>query len=119
LTATGDAVSYFRMLEGRLPEGHAFSFFSGMATPEGSSVRNLRELLEAVKVIDNKSLEFHAIRGDLGRWVGEVLGCGSLALWLDALRQKTLPENLKEVLAAEVERAIMDAESHLGGKEKS
>lgn len=116
--ATGDAVSYFRMLDGRLPDGHVFKFFSGLASPEGSSVRNLRELLEAVKVIDGKSLEFHAIRGDLGRWVGEVLGCGSLALWLDSLRQKALPEDLRGAMAAEVERAIREAEAHLEGREK-
>jgi alpha-amylase len=117
--ATGDAVSYFRMLDGRLPEGHIFRFFSGLATQEGTSVRNLRELLEAVKVIDNKSLEFHAIRGDLGRWVSEVLGCGSLALWLDSLRQKALPENLRDAMVAEVERSIKEAEGHLGAREKS
>ncbi len=117
--ATGDAVSYYRMLDGRLPEGHVFRFSAGLASPPGTPVRNLRELLEAVKVIDDRSLEFHAIRGDLGRWVGEVLGCGSLALWLDSLRQKPLPENLRGAMVEEVERAIREAEQRTGAREKS
>jgi alpha-amylase len=116
--ATGDSVSYYRMLDGRLPDGHLFRFYSGLASPEGSTARNLRELLEAIKVIDAKALEFHTIRGDLSRWVGEVLGCGALALWLDSLRQKALPEDLRDVMIAEVEKAIREAESHLGAREK-
>lgn len=117
--ATGDTISYFRMLDGRLPEGHMFRFSSGLASPGGATARNLRDLLEAIKAIDAKALEFHTIRGDLSRWVGEVLGCGSLALWLDSLRQKALPEGLRELMIAEVEKAIREAESHLGTKEKA
>lgn len=113
-SAIGDTISYYRMLDGRLPEGHTFRLSSGLASPEGPAVRNLRDLLEAIKVIDAKALEFHAIRGDLGRWVGEVLGCGSLALWLDSLRQKALPEDLRGAMIAEVEKAIREAEGHLG-----
>jgi alpha-amylase len=116
--ATGDSISYYRMLDGRLPDGHIFRFYSRLASPEGSTARNLRELLEAIKVIDEKSLEFHTIRGDLSRWTGEVLGCGPLALWLDSLRQKPLPEGLREVMIAEIEKAIREAEAHLGSKEK-
>jgi alpha-amylase len=116
--SAGDNISYYRMLDGRLPAGHLFRFYSGFTRPEGSTARNLRELLDAIKVMDAKVLEFNVIRGDLSRWVGEVLGCSALSLWLDSLRQKGLPDDIKEAMAAEVERAIMEAESRLGKMEK-
>ena len=105
------------MLLGDLPESHAFHFYTGFARPLGLSVKNLTELREAVKHIDKKSLEFHIMRGDLSRWTREVLGGTGLAPALDRLREKPLPEDLRERILAELDRTIKDAEVHLYGKE--
>ncbi|MGC8937141.1 MAG: alpha-amylase, partial [Candidatus Methanomethylicaceae archaeon] len=114
--AMGDRAIYFRMLFGDLPETHAFHFYSGFAEPLGVSVRNLTELREVVEKVDERSLEFHIARGDLSRWVGEVLGCKTLAQ--EFLKVKHLPEGWRDAVIKAIEEAINAARAGLFGGER-
>jgi hypothetical protein len=113
--AMGDRAIYYRMLFGDLPETHAFHFYSGFAEPIGVSVKNLTELREVLDEIEERSLKFHIARGDLSRWVEEVIGCRALAQELLVL--KTLPEGLRERVIKAVEEAINSAKKALFGGE--
>ncbi len=113
--AMGDKAVYYRMLYGDLPESHAFHFYSGFAKPLGVKAKNLKELRETIEKIDEGSLRFHIARGDLSRWVEEVLGCKGLAQELLKLRK--LPEGWKEDVIKAVEDAMKDAKVRLFGGE--
>lgn len=114
--AMGDKATYYRMLFGDLPETHAFHFYLGFAEPLGVSVKNLTELREALDRIDERSLKFHIARGDLSRWVDEVLGCRALAQELLAV--KHLPEGWRDSVIKAVEGAISAAKAGLFGGER-
>ncbi|MGQ9759619.1 MAG: alpha-amylase [Candidatus Methanomethylicaceae archaeon] len=115
--AMGEKAIYYRMLFGDLPDSHAFHFYSGFAKPLGLKVKNLTELRKTIERIDEGSLRFHIARGDLSRWVGEILGCKGLSEELLAL--KDLPEGLKEGVIKAVEGAIKEASALLFGGERS
>ncbi|MBS7288885.1 MAG: hypothetical protein KIH01_09175, partial [Candidatus Freyarchaeota archaeon] len=113
--AMGEKATYYRMLFGDLPDSHAFHFYLGFAEPLGVSVKNLTELREALDKIDERSLKFHIARGDLGKWVDEVLGCRALAQELMMVRH--FPEGWKERVIKAVEGAITAAKTALFGGE--
>lgn len=115
--AMGEKTVYYKMLFGDLPESHAFHFYSGFAKPLGVKARNLTELRKVINSIDEGSIKFHIARGDLSRWVGEVLGCKGLSEELLALR--SLPEGWKESVIKAVEGAIKEANVRLFGGERS
>lgn len=115
--AMGERSKFFRMLYGDLPESYSFHFYTGFARPLGISVKNLKELREVATTIEVGSLGFHIMRGDLSRWLREVLGCTGLATALDMIRQNPPPDDLRTAVLAQIDKAIRDAEVQLYGKE--
>jgi len=109
--AIGEKATYYRMLFGDLPDSHAFHFYSGFAEPVGLSVKNLTELRDALDKVGERSLKFHVARGDLSRWVEEVLGCRELAREL--LMLKELPNGWRDGVIKAVEEAIEAARKKL------
>ena len=115
--AMGEKSRYYRMLYGDLPESHSFHFYTGFARPIGICVKNLKELRDVAATVQAESLEFHLTRGDLSRWLREVLGCPELANALDSIPQNPLPDDLRRSILGEIDSAIRDAEVQLYGKE--
>lgn len=105
----GEDAGYYRMLYSRIPDAHAFHFHSGMCKPTGMKANNLISLMEAVQKVDEAALRFHISRGDLKRWVGEVLGNPQLAKSIGELEHAGAGGDLREALLGMVERAIEEA----------
>lgn len=108
----GKAGSY-RMLYGDLPDAHAFHFHAGMGRPVGVKAANLISLKAAVQAVDVAVLRFHLSRGDLKRWVGEVLGNQQLAEEIRRLEGCAGADDPREALVQAIASAIEDANSQL------
>lgn len=61
------------------PSDKAFYFFISIGNYTGEKAASLKELMEKINLVDVKSLEFHQQRGDLEKWIREVLGDSDLA----------------------------------------
>ncbi len=112
--ALGERAVLYKMIRGELPSAHAFRFFSGFAAPLGLAARNLTELKDALETLGEDSLKFHLARGDLSRWVREVLGADSLSVELDRLRALAQTKDVRADAIRAVDRAIADAEGRMG-----
>ncbi|MEM2971279.1 MAG: DUF5752 family protein [Candidatus Bathyarchaeia archaeon] len=64
-----------------LPSEKCFRFHTDMGPDKftGVSACNLSEMVEKIKKVSIKALEFHVPRGDIERWVQDVLGDDELA----------------------------------------
>ncbi len=64
-----------------VPLDKCFFFYTGVGSDKftGISACSLSDFREKVKTVDVKSLEFHIPRGDIERWVRDVLGDEELA----------------------------------------
>lgn len=87
-----------------LPREKAFYFFTSIGNYIGESAASLKEFLEKINEVNVKSLEFHLYRGDLEKWIDEVLEDKSLAIEITNLRGKNysgavLKEHLYNILA--------------------
>jgi hypothetical protein len=65
----------------QVPPEKCFRFYAGTGLDKftGVSARNLSEMAERIKTVDVKALEFHVPRGDIEKWVRDVLGDDELA----------------------------------------
>jgi alpha-amylase len=91
------------------PIERGFTFFYEFARPTPLTVHSLDEFCSALMVIDVQSVEFHAERGDFGRWIGQVVGDETLADRLRKLsREKLKGAALRKRLVNAVERRISE-----------
>jgi hypothetical protein len=75
-----------------VPANKCFFFYTGVGPDKFTklSACSLSEFRERVKEVDVKSLEFHVPRGDVQKWVKEVLGDEQLAEEIDRVRRLRL-----------------------------
>ncbi len=76
-----------------VPADNAFNFYVDMGMPVGKSAKNLEEFANLIATIDEKSLEFHVLRGDFENWA-ILLGDQSLANQLTKLRKLRLSDGV-------------------------
>jgi len=62
-----------------VPREKAFYFFTSIGNYTGVSASSLKEFTEKTNEVNVKSLEFHLYRGDLEKWINEVLQDQELA----------------------------------------
>ena len=86
----------------RVPEERAFHFYRGIDQPLIESAVSLTDLCKKVERVDVQSVAFHQARGDLERWIRDVLGDGELAMSFDRIS----PSLCGEALIAEILREI-------------
>lgn len=110
----GEEGRSYRILHGDLPDAHAFHFCAGLGKPVGVKATNLSSLKAALQSVDVGALRFHLSRGDLRRWVGEVLGLPRLAEEIMLLEGDADAVDLRERLVQLVSSAIDEAQSKLG-----
>ncbi|MDI9609587.1 MAG: hypothetical protein QFX34_04820 [Candidatus Verstraetearchaeota archaeon] len=107
-----DARSY-RVLYGDLPDAHAFHFYAGMGKPLGVRATNLNSLRAAIQSVDEDCLRFHLSRGDLRRWIGEVLGLPRLAEEVRQLECGADAGDVKGRMIQSISSAIEEVQSKL------
>lgn len=75
-----------------VPSDKRFRFQTGTGPDKftGVSASNLSDLIEKVKTVDVKALEFHVPRGDVEKWVKDVLGDDELAEKIGRIRERNL-----------------------------
>lgn len=75
-----------------VPSDKCFRFQTGTGPDKftGVSACNLSDLIENVKTVDVKALEFHVPRGDVEKWVKDVLGDDELAEKIGQIRERNL-----------------------------
>ncbi|MEM3833105.1 MAG: DUF5752 family protein [Thermoprotei archaeon] len=65
---------YYRLTEIETSDTFKFKFYKGYGEELGIEAGNLIQLIEHLKNIDISSIEFHMERGDIARWIKDVLG---------------------------------------------
>ena len=75
----------------KLSRENAFYFFTSIGNYTGENAASLEEFVKKIGEVNTKSLEFHFYRGDLEKWVAEVLEDEELAEEIKSLK------NLKPV----------------------
>jgi len=73
-----------------VPREKAFYFFTSIGNYTGTNASSLKEFMEKIDEVNVKSLEFHLNRGDLERWVAEVLEDKRLATDIGRLQKSNL-----------------------------
>ncbi len=96
-----------RMTMRRLPTEKGFTFFNGFASPTKFQVRSIKELYNILREIHVGPVQFHMERGDIERWIREVIGEDRLADELtiiskSGLKGEQLRVKLSEVVGARV-----------------
>jgi len=96
LIAVGALPEKARSIFLSVPSNKRFLFYTGVGPDKftGISACNLSDLREKVKTVDVKALEFHISRGDMERWVRDVLGDEELAEEIERIRQLNLEGEL-------------------------
>ncbi len=71
-----------------VPSEKCFFFYTGTGPDKSTNISacNLSELKESVKKIDTKSLEFHVPRGDIEKWLKDVLVDSELAKEIERIK---------------------------------
>jgi hypothetical protein len=88
-----------------VPREKAFYFFTSIGNYTGESASSLKEFMERINAVNEKSLEFHLCRGDFEKWVNEVLQDRELAADIRRLHGFNLAsEALRNQLYAVVSR---------------
>lgn len=79
-----------------VPLEKSFFFHTGIGPEEftGISACSLWDFREKVKTVNVRSLEFHTLRGDIERWVKDVLGDEELAEEIERIGQLKLEGEL-------------------------
>jgi hypothetical protein len=81
-----------------------FHISAGIDNFTGMSACNLSDMVEKVKTVDIKALEFHVPRGDIEKWVLGVLGDDELAERIKEIREQNIRgENLRNRLSNLIE----------------
>jgi hypothetical protein len=86
----------------KVPSEKCFLFHisTGLDNFTGISACNLSDMVEKVKTVDIKALEFHIPRGDIEKWVRDVLGDDELAERIKQIREQNISgENLRNRLS--------------------
>ena len=88
-----------------VPSEKCFFFYTGTGPDKFTklSACNLSDLRDKAKVVDVKSLEFHVPRGDIEKWLKDVLGDSELAKEIERIRPLKLQG---EALRARILRLI-------------
>jgi hypothetical protein len=73
-----------------VPRDKAFYFFTSIGNYTGVSASSLKEFMERINDVNVKSLEFHLSRGDLEKWIAEVLQDTELATEVKRLQRFNL-----------------------------
>ena len=75
-----------------VPSEKCFRFYIGMGPDKftGTLACSLSDLYEKLKTIDVRALEFHVPRGDVEKWVGDVLLDDDLGKRIGRVRQQNL-----------------------------
>ncbi len=88
-----------------VPREKAFYFFMSIGNYTGVSASSLKEFMEKLTEVDQKSLEFHFYRGDFEKWINEVLQDQELAGEFRRLQKSNLMgDALRSQLATTVSR---------------
>ena len=96
------------------PSDKAFYFFNSIGNYAGLNAVSLKELMEKINLVNVKSLEFHQQRGDLEKWIKEVLGDAELANGIRNLNRLNLTgEDLRRQLHATVSSRFRSLNSQL------
>jgi hypothetical protein len=71
-----------------VPSDKCFFFYTGTGPDKSTKVSacNLSDFREKVKQVDVKSLEFHIPRGDMEKWIRDVLGDERLAREIEGIK---------------------------------
>jgi hypothetical protein len=79
-----------------VPSDKCFFFYTGVGPDKFTKISacSLSEFMEKVKKVDVKSLEFHVPRGDIEKWVKDVLGDEELAEDIERVRRLRLSGEL-------------------------
>jgi hypothetical protein len=94
-----------------VPREKAFYFFTSIGNYTGVSASSLKEFVEKINEVNDKSLEFHLYRGDFDKWISEVLQDNELALELKRLSKLSLIGNalrtqLDETVSKRLKRLV-------------
>jgi DNA-binding HxlR family transcriptional regulator len=75
-----------------VPPEKCFHFYIGVGPDKFTkmSACSLSDFKEKAKKVDSKSLEFHVQRGDIAKWLNDVLGEADLAKEFDRLKTSNL-----------------------------
>jgi hypothetical protein len=88
-----------------VPREKAFYFFTSIGNYTGVSASSLKEFMERINDVNVKSLEFHLNRGDLEKWIAEVLQDTELAAEVKRLQRFNLTgDTLRNQLGMTVSR---------------
>lgn len=98
-----DKMFYYRILFEELPDSHSFHFYSGFARSLGIKARNLVELYNVIKEVDEEVLNFHMRRNDFSKWINDVFGLRELS------REIKNAKNREELIKI-LEKTIKEAE---------
>jgi hypothetical protein len=88
-----------------VPNDKCFHFYTGVGPDKFTkmSACSLSDFKEKAKRVDPRSLEFHVKRGDIAKWLSDVLGDAELSQEFDRLKTSNL---YGEVLRTRVLRLI-------------
>jgi len=88
-----------------VPQERCFYFYTGTGPDKYTHMFacSLSDFMDKAKKVDPKSLEFHVQRGDVARWLQDVLGEAELSREFDRLKSSALSG---EVLRGRVVRLI-------------
>jgi predicted heme/steroid binding protein len=90
-----------------VPPDKIFYFYEGIGNYTGKSAASLREFVEKVKEVDEKSLEFHLQRRDFENWIGGALKEDELAEQVSEIRESnSTGRELRERLYLVVSRRL-------------
>jgi len=103
----------------RLPPEKAFIFYYDFSRPSGLAAYSLQEFYSILKIVDERSIRFHMVRGDFERWILQVVGCEDLARNISKLRGIRDVKLLRRRLLETVEKKIKELEEKSGDYEKS
>ena len=90
----------------QVPSEKCFRFHTGVGIDKftGASACNLSDMVKRIKTVDVKALEFHVPRGDIERWVRDVLGDDELTERIKQIKMQNLGgEDLRDRLSSVIE----------------
>lgn len=94
-----------------LPAEKGFTFFQEFARPTKTTAQSLREFQTALNLVDVKSIRFHMERGDIARWIRQIIGDEKLADQIASIQEKKLnDETLRKMTAGTIQNRITELE---------
>jgi hypothetical protein len=94
--------------EGRLPAHLRFQFRNEVGTPRGVAA-NIQEIHRTLRSCAPSVLRFHALRGDLSRWLREAIQDGELAGTIGSLEEVFSATSRSDVDAERLRHAVLGA----------